>query len=366
MPRKERLPDNVSSFVDRHGKLRYRFRKTGHGARYFAAHPNTPEGKDELRGFLERRPVQAERYDRGTVGWVAGRYFASATFTGKKNRDTIRNSRRILEPFVIDFARDMLAGFRFDHIETILTNAAKVRKVGKRMRGGPSASNNLRGELKPFFDYGFKTLGIEKQNPVDQAAAIEVPKGGFHSWTEEEIAQFRARHPLGTKPRLALEIFLWTWQRRGDASTFGRKHMNGGRIFYTQNKSGKALWLPAAPQLLAAIEAMPVTGTDAFLVTQFGHPYTRAGLGNKMREWCDQAGLPKCTAHGLRKAGARRAAELGASNQMLKAVGGWSGDQEVATYTAGADQARLAEQTMAVLIQFDADLANRGGTNGES
>lgn len=36
-------------------------------------------------------------------------------------------------------------------------------------------------------------------------------------------------------------------------------------------------------------------------------------IGNKMREWCDEAGLPQCSAHGLRKAGAAIAAERGAT-----------------------------------------------------
>ena len=31
-------------------------------------------------------------------------------------------------------------------------------------------------------------------------------------------------------------------------------------------------------------------------------------FGNKMREWCNQAGLPHCSAHGLRKAMSRRLA----------------------------------------------------------
>jgi hypothetical protein len=72
-----------------------------------------------------------------------------------------------------------------------------------------------------------------------------------------------------------------------------------------------------------------------------------------MREWCDQAGLPQCTAHGLRKALARRTADLGATQQQLKAVGTWSNDAEVATYVAGADQARLADTALAKVIEWD-------------
>ncbi len=231
--------------------------------------------------------------------------------------------------------------------------AAEPRTSAKgRKMGGPHAAINLRDRLKPMFDYAVR-LQLIAVNPVAQAQAPKAPKGGFHPWTEAEIAQYRAHHPIGSKARLALEIFLWTAQRRGDASTFGRKHLADGKIAYTQAKTGKTLWLPAAPQLLEAIAATPVTGTGVFLVTDYGKPYSRDGLGNKMRQWCDEAGLPHCTAHGLRKAAARRVAEAGGTNAQIKAVGGWSNDKEVTTYTASADQARLAESAMAPVIEFD-------------
>jgi len=227
------------------------------------------------------------------------------------------------------------------------------------MIGGPSAASNLRRELLPFFAYAIKLLRIERQNPVDQANTIKIPKGGFHSWSEEEIAQYREHHPLGTSARLAIEIFLWTAQRRGDASTFGPRHMRNGMIEVTPaktaNSTGKTIWLPVAPQLLEAIASMPDTGASTFLLTSFGKPFSRAGLGNKMREWCDEAGLPHCTAHGLRKASARRAAEMGASNQQLKAVGGWTSDRQVSLYTEAVNQKAMAEQAMAPVIQFDLD-----------
>lgn len=367
MVRKEKLPPNVSSFVDRHGKRRYRWRKAGRTS-YFTAHPNSPEGRQELEAMLAGAAApRLGSHAHGTVAWVAARYFQSTTFTGGKNPQTERTARLILDKFVGEFGTQRITDWRFDHIEAVLKRTAEKRpappKPGDkpdakpRMIGGPSAAANLRRELLPFFDYAFKLLGIEKHNPVAQATPIAVPRGGFHTWTEPEIAQFRKRWALGTKPRLALEIFLWTAQRRGDASNFGRKHLVDGRIEVTPSKTkestGAQIWLPAAPQLLEAINAMPVTGTETFLVNDYGRPFTRAGLGNRMREWCNAAGLPHCSAHGLRKAAARRAAETGATNQQLKAVGGWTTDAQVARYTAAAEQKRMAEQAMAPVIEFD-------------
>jgi hypothetical protein len=37
---------------------------------------------------------------------------------------------------------------------------------------------------------------------------------------------------------------------------------------------------------------------SVWLVTHQGRPFTVAGFGNKMRQWCDEAGLPHCSAQG--------------------------------------------------------------------
>jgi integrase len=53
--------------------------------------------------------------------------------------------------------------------------------------------------------------------------------------------------------------------------------------------------------------------------------------------------LPReCVTHGLRKAGARRLAEHGATAKEIAAVTGHRTLKEVARYTAAADQLRLA------------------------
>lgn len=360
MPRKEKLPPNVTSFVDRHGKRRFRYRGKGR-AFYLHEQPNTAAGKAEIAMKLAGQDNPAPRYPIGTVGWLAGRYIASAAFLGRKGAHRQHTSRLILDKFVAEYATYRIADFRFDHIETILLKTAQVWTDGKgRKRGGPHAAVNLRDQLKPFFAYAYKLLRLTGKNPIDEAAPLAAPSKGFHSWTEGEIATFRAHHAVGTKARLALEIILWTAQRRGDAAKFGPEHLRDGRVHFVAGKNGASIWLPAAPQLLAAIGAMPVVGTKTFLVTDYGKPFSVAGFGNKFREWCDEAGLPHCSAHGVRKALARRAAEQGASNQRLKALGGWKRDEEVAIYTAAAEQATMAAAALAPVIEFD--LATRDGT----
>jgi hypothetical protein len=43
-------------------------------------------------------------------------------------------------------------------------------------------------------------------------------------------------------------------------------------------------------------------GKLTYRVNDLGRPFTIAGFGNKMGDWCDEAGLPQCSTNGLRKA----------------------------------------------------------------
>jgi integrase len=67
------------------------------------------------------------------------------------------------------------------------------------------------------------------------------------------------------------------------------------------------------------------------------------GFGNKMRVWCDAAGLPQCSAHGLRKAAATRLAESGATTQEIMAVTGHQSLHQVEVYTRAAARPGMAD-----------------------
>ena len=86
-----------------------------------------------------------------------------------------------------------------------------------------------------------------------------------------------------------------------------------------------------------------------FLVTERGAPFTAAGFGNWFRDRCNEAGLPQCSAHGLRKLAATRMANAGCSTDQIKAVTGHKSLSEVARYTKAANQARLARQAMSMV-----------------
>lgn len=344
---KTRYP-NVTVAPDRHGKLRARFRKAGCKPVYLRTLPDQPGFEAELAALRQGERTAIERHPPGTIHDLCARYYACADFAGRGTDDTRHRRRGVIESFRAEFGNDLVRNFGFAHIEAILLKRSRKRVDAKgRELGGPVSAYKLRKELRRLFAYAVK-IGMIESNPVELAERVGKPRvKGYHSWSEEEIAQYQRHHKLGTAARLALEIMLWTGQRRGDARLFGPQHIAGGKANFTPTKTGRQMGMAIAPDLRAAIDAMPVVGAKAFLVTAAGRPYSQAGIGNKMREWCDEAGLPHCTAHGLRKAIARRAAEIGGTQQQIKAVGGWRGDGEVTLYTESVEQNRLADEAIA-------------------
>jgi integrase len=209
----------------------------------------------------------------------------------------------------------------------------------------PHARRNWLKTMRGLLDFAVSERFIAN-NPAT-GLKMKVPSSeGHYAWSEHDIAQYEARHPIGTKARLALGLLLYTAQRRGDVIRMGRQHIRDGYLHIVQEKTGTPLQLPVRSELQAIFDATP-SNHLTFLVTKSGGPYSGTDFSEFFRTQCDAAGLPKkCSAHGLRKAAARRLAESGASTHQIAA---WTGHKtlvEVQRYTKAADQARLAREAI--------------------
>jgi integrase len=220
-------------------------------------------------------------------------------------------------------------------------------------KGGYDAANGRLKALRQLFAWALEA-GLADRNPARDVKYLKGKPGGFHTWTVEEVRRFEARHPIGSKARLALALLLFTGVRRSDVVRLGRQMIGrDGWLHFTEAKGAsrqvKDRALPVLPELRAVLEATP-SGHMTFLVTAFGKPFTAAGFGNWLRDRCDEAGLRHCSAHGLRKAGATIAADNGATEHQLMAIFGWDSPKQAATYTRHANRKRLAGDAMHLLI----------------
>jgi integrase len=178
----------------------------------------------------------------------------------------------------------------------------------------------------------------------------KVKTTGYRTWSEAEIGRFEDAHPIGSKARLAFALLLYTGQRRGDVIRMGPQHVHNDVLTIDQRKTEGSeeahLEIPLHPKLREIIEATPTIGVKTFLVTHFGKPYTAPGFGNWFRARCDAAGCSDVSAHGLRKATARRLAEIGCSANQIAAITGHASLSEVQRYTKAADRKRMAREAM--------------------
>ena len=213
--------------------------------------------------------------------------------------------------------------------------------------------------------FGAKKQKYLKSNIARDVEYFRTGSTSFHTWTVEEVEQFQERHPIGTKARLALALLCFTGQRRSDIIRFGKQHVRNGLLTFTQhkgrNKKPKRLILPLLPVLRKIIDASP-RGELTFLINDLGRAFTDAGFGNKMRDWCNQANLPHCSAHGVCKAGATIAAENGATAKQLMAIFGWDSMKQAELYTRAADQKRMAGDAMHLIeVGPGSGMVPRGG-----
>ncbi len=93
-------------------------------------------------------------------------------------------------------------------------------------------------------------------------------------------------------------------------------------------------------------------------------PYMPETLGNWFRDQCNAASVPG-SLHGLRKAGATRLANAGATPDEIRAFLAHETNAQGATYTKAADRARLGDSGMAKLSNLSARLDKTGEKSHE-
>jgi integrase len=324
-----RPPRFVHGYLDRHGKPRFYFRRAGFKKAPLPGLPWSPEFMSAYEQAMAGQPVQliASQVKPGTMRTLAVSYFQSVEFRSMR-ASTQGIYRNIIDRFCREHGDKRAALLGRDHIVRLM--AARADK--------PEAANSLRKVLRAMMKHAVDT-GLRADDPTRDVKAIRVKSDGFHSWTEAEIQQFEARHPIGSRARLALALLLYTGQRRSDVVRMGRQHLRDGNLYVRQQKTGVELMIPVHADLQAIISE--TTGMT-FLVTRFGKPFTPVAFGNWFREQCDMANLHHCSAHGLRKAAARRLAEAGCTEHEIAAITGHASLREISRYTKAADQKRLA------------------------
>ena len=307
-------PRYTHGFVDRHGNANFLSAVPASGVP-LPGLPWSPEFMAAYHKIMSEKTVLHIGSDRvipRSIRALAIAYYDSASFKALKpiTQGVYRN---IIERFCRD--TDKL-GHPYGDKSAVTLKANDIEKLMDVRAAKPDSANGLRKVLREMMKVAVKlewrdndpTLGVKKIKPKKQ--------GGFHRWTDAEIAKFAERHAVGTKACLAMALGLYTGQARQDAILMGEQHitreydpdedreveiLNWVRK-KTEDKTGLELAIPVHPELRRIIDATPSKHLT-FLVTELGAPFTAAGFGNWFRDRCNEAGLRHCSFHGLTKGG---------------------------------------------------------------
>ena len=302
-------PKYLNEFRDRHGRVRRYFRRPGQRAIALPGEPNSPEFMAAYLDALGKVKPAKPRASASTFSAVISEYYTSAAFLALAE-NTRKNRRSFLERIRSRLGDDPVTAMTQEHVAKILSKLT------------PAVAHGYWQALHALMAYAVST-GRRKDDPTAGVKRVAVKSEKIHPWVDAEHAQYNASHPLGTMPHLAWALGFYTAQRLGDLITMGPQHVVDGMIHIAKQQKTKAeVWIEIHPELAKATAAMKVTGTKTWLVNERGAPFTDGSFGNAFRRWCNAAGLPQCSMHGLRHAGLTWYAECGATAPEIQARGG--------------------------------------------
>jgi integrase len=334
MPRPR--PPHLHREATRHGRLVWYVRRDKGPRIRIRAEYGTPEFDLEYHAALTGTPpVRKQGPSAGSLDWLIRRY-RETTEWSKLSLAT----RRQRENIFLQVQKS--AGTEpFAKITTATIIAGRERRAKT-----PHQARHFLDAMRGLFRWAVKAQML-KSDPMLGVDNPPRPKGdGFIPWTEEHVAAYERRWPIGTRQRVWLDVLLYTGLRRGDAVRFGRQHVRDGIGTIKTEKSGFTVevTLPILPVLKETLAAGPC-GDLTFIAGENGRPLEKESFGNLFRKACRAAGVPG-SAHGVRKIAATRAANAGATVAQLDAIFGWCGGSMASLYTRAADRRRLSLEAM--------------------
>jgi integrase len=331
-----RLP-HLHREMTRHGRVVWYARVGGssRGPRIrLRAEYGTAEFWAEYESALASAPRKPAPNHEGTLAWLIERYRETTAWTYLSA--ATRRQRENIFTHVLETA----GAQPFAKITTSVIMAGRDRRANT-----PAQARHFLNAMRSLFRWALKVRLVK----IDPTAGVDDPprpqSDGFAPWSEDDIAAFESRWPIGTRQRVWLDVLIYTGLRRGDAVRFGRQHVRNGVGTIKTEKTSTEVTLPILPVLDATLKAGPC-GDLTFIAGENGRPLTKESFGNLFRKACRDAGLHNRSAHGLRKSAATRAANAGATVAELEAIFGWQGGTMAALYTRAADRRRLAQGAM--------------------
>ncbi len=332
----------LSSFLDRHGRRRWRYRARGRTVSltgkpgdpgFLAAYQAAVSGLAPPPGGVGQERTKVGSMSHLIVTFYEGRRFLELRPSTKSTY------RGVLDRFRAKYGDLPAAGLEPRHLAQIM----------ERMSATPAAANNLMKMLRAVFRHAVR-LGLVKADPTRDVERFKVLSEGFPPWTMEDCAAFEATHAPGTPQRLAYALLRHTGQRRSDVVCMGWQHIRGDWLSIVQQKTGQRVDMPLPPPLADEL-ALHARRALTFLATEAGGARSAKAFGGWFKEACKAAGLTDKSAHGLRKLKAIELAEAGLTPHQIAAITGHQSLKEVERYARAYNRAKAAGEAHEALYR---------------
>ena len=336
MPRPR--PPHLHREVTRHGRVVWYVRVDKGPRIRLRAEFGTPEFDAEYETAISGSTVRPRKNapTTGTLAWLVARYRETSNWAALSTRT--RRQRENIFRQIIETAGDK----PFARIDAATVNAGLERRAKT-----PFQARHFLDTMRGLFRWA-KKAGLVK---VDPTADVDAPRRkhgpGYPTWTEDDVAMYQRRWPIGTRERVWFDVLAYTGLRCGDAVRLGRQHIRDGEIQLVTEKTGTPVPLPILPELAKTLAAGPC-GDLHFIVGKNGRPMSAGYFSNEFVRAARAAGV-RGSAHGVRKIAATRAANNGATVAELEAMFGWTGGRMASHYTREADRRRLAKGAISKL-----------------
>jgi integrase len=228
MPRPR--PPYLSREVTRHGTPVWYVRRAGKRIRLKSDY-GTPEFDAEYQAAIAAVPQRPQKADHaaGTLAWLVDRYRDSGAWAALSVA-TRRQRENILRHVLATAGDKPLASIT---AETIAGGRDRRAKT-------PFQARHFLDTMRGVFRWAVKAKLLAR----DPTKGIEDPTmpttGGFPPWTEDEVAAYERRWPIGTRQRVWFDVLLYTGLRRGDAARLGRQHVRHGTATLTTEKRAQS------------------------------------------------------------------------------------------------------------------------------
>lgn len=356
----------VSDMKDRHGKTRWRLRRSGKKDVMLPGEPHSREFDQAYNAAILGQTAEIIRHPHAA------------------NPNSMKAAYRILRATDEWLALDEKSQIRYQQtIERILLmpagkkavlgdgpveefKRAHVKAVLSSFRGTPHMERIALICLRKLIMVAIDEEWIEtdptykmKRNPQTD---------GHKAWTAEIMAKYEKKWPIGSRQRTAYALALWLGNRASDVARLQWSHLTTKHVMignkprsvegfefvqFKGRKRGKTLFLPMTPMLSRELAPLP-RDTDFVLMSAHKRGYTDGSLSSRMIEWCDKAKLPKgYTMHGLRKSLGVKLAEADASTRQLMEMLGHNNIAYAELYSREASQIRLAIEGMETVTKIE-------------